>query len=133
MAFETGQVLRQSGSVVFSEAKLAKGFCTRARGLLGRPVLGENEALWFDRCASVHCFGMCYAIDIVHLSEIGEVVKISPQVKPFHWSSARGGAAVIEMAGSAAAKKKIILGQILLFQANLDTSNKNFSLTGVSK
>lgn len=48
----------------------------RRRGLLGRGDLGPNEALWLQRCRSVHTFGMTFAIDVVLLDRLDRPVGV---------------------------------------------------------
>jgi uncharacterized membrane protein (UPF0127 family) len=50
----------------------------RARGLLGRVGLSEEEGLLLERCRSVHTFGMGFPIDAVLLDARWRVVRVVP-------------------------------------------------------
>ena len=80
----------------------------RAR-LLGLARLDREEAgpgLLIPRCASVHTFGMRFALDLVFLGARGEVLEVRTGVPPRRVAWRRGAATVIErpagwMAGAA--------------------------------
>lgn len=46
----------------------------RRIGLLGTDDL--DGALWITRCSSVHCVGMRYTIDVVHVTRTGRVLSV---------------------------------------------------------
>ncbi|MEQ1876121.1 MAG: DUF192 domain-containing protein [Bdellovibrionia bacterium] len=43
--------------------EIASTLYTRSRGLLGRQSLARENALWIERCRSIHTFFMNFAID----------------------------------------------------------------------
>jgi uncharacterized membrane protein (UPF0127 family) len=53
----------------------------RAIGYLGRREVDVREGLWFERCASVHTFGMRASIDVVFLDCDRTVVRIAPRAR----------------------------------------------------
>ena len=61
----------------------------RMRGLLGRDGLPEGDVYLFPRCASVHTFGMRFAIDIAFLDRDGRVTQLLENVPP--WRIVLGG------------------------------------------
>lgn len=65
-----------------SRIRIADSFWSRLRGLLGRPQLPLGEGLLLIPCASVHTFGMRFAIDVVFISDLGMVLKVFSQVVP---------------------------------------------------
>ena len=67
--------------------RIAGGFLQRARGLLLRPPLAENEALLLPGCASVHTFGMRYTIDVVFLDPLGRVLRVARSLRPWRVAS----------------------------------------------
>ena len=76
----------------------ARGFWPRLVGLLGRSSLESGEALLLDPCTSVHTAFMRFAIDVIYVNRDGEVVKVSPNLKPFRASGVlRGGRSVVEL------------------------------------
>lgn len=82
----------------------------RTRGLLGRPPLGVNEALWISPCNSVHSIGMSYALDLVYLNKQLEVVKLTTALKPLRASAALRAHSVLELRAGEIARLNISLG-----------------------
>ena len=100
--------------------RIAGGFLQRARGLLLRPPLRANEALLIPGCASVHTFGMRYAIDVVFLDPLGRVLHVAGSLRPWRIASQPGAAAVLELLAGSAAMHRLHPGVVL-----------NASLTGI--
>lgn len=73
-------------ALVVSELRVADGFFTRAKGLLGSRELPEGHGLLIKPCNSVHMLGMSYAIDVVFLSKDMEIVRVIPELKPWRLS-----------------------------------------------
>lgn len=103
----------QNGQLVFTRVFLASGFFLRLRGLLGRASPDLREAWWFQRCSTVHTFGMAFAIDVVHLSDDSEILRISEGVVPWRIAACRGAHQVIELRNGAAAALALRAGQRL--------------------
>jgi uncharacterized protein len=79
------------------EVPVAVGLRSR---LLGLAYLDRSEAapgLLIPRCASVHTFGMRFALDLVFLDEQGAPVAVRRDVPPRRLASHRGAAAVLEI------------------------------------
>jgi uncharacterized protein len=79
------------------EVRVARDF--RAR-LLGLAFLEREEAgpgLLIPRCASVHTFGMRFALDLFFLDEQGVALAVHRRVPPRRVISARDAAAVLEV------------------------------------
>lgn len=89
--------LAATGDLPALHVRVACGFLQRARGLLLRPPLARDEALLIPRCASVHTFGMRYAIDIVFLDPLGRVLAVVERLTPWRVAARAGAAAVLEM------------------------------------
>jgi Uncharacterized ACR, COG1430 len=71
----------------------------RAR-LLGLALLDREAAgpgLLIPRCASVHTFGMRFAIDVFFLGPDDEVLDVRPAVPPQRFVAHRGAIAVLEI------------------------------------
>ncbi len=66
------------------------GFFERMRGLLGRDTLPEGDVYAFPRCRAVHTIGMRFAIDIVFLDKMGNVLSIHENVPPGRWMVSGG-------------------------------------------
>lgn len=69
----------------------------RMRGLLGRPPLGDEEALLIKPCSSVHTLWMRYPLDLVYLSRDWTIRKLVSSIGPWRMSVCAGAAMVIEM------------------------------------
>jgi uncharacterized membrane protein (UPF0127 family) len=93
--------------------RIAGGFLQRARGLLLRPPLGFDEALLLPGCASVHTFGMRYAIDVVFLDPLGRVLRVARALRPWRIASQSGAAAVLELKAGGAAAHQLYPGAVL--------------------
>jgi uncharacterized protein len=91
-------------------------FVERARGLLGRPALGSLEALWISPCASVHTFGMRYAIDVVFCNFDGEVIRVVGQLGPGKIAAVTGARIACELHAGAARKLGIRTADTLSFE-----------------
>lgn len=80
------------------EVWLANTPWLRLRGLLGRPPLGEQEAMLINRCGSVHTCWMGYALDLVFLDRELRVLKVTEQLRPWRSASCMGAFQVMELA-----------------------------------
>jgi len=76
---------------------VADGFCSRLLGLAWRPRSQAGPGLLIPRCASVHTFGMRFALDVYFLDEAGRVLSVHRQVPPRRVLWHRGAAAVLEI------------------------------------
>jgi uncharacterized protein len=68
--------------------------------VLGREVRvakGGRARLLIPRCASVHTFGMRFALDLYFLGADGEVVAVRLAVPPRRLAFCRRGSAVLEL------------------------------------
>lgn len=80
-----------------NEVPVAVGF--RAR-LLGLALLDRDAAgtgLLIPRCASVHTFGMRFALDIYFLGSDDEILDVRRAVPPRRFVAHRGAVAVLEL------------------------------------
>ena len=99
--------------IVCSNVFKAANAWERARGLLARKPLSENQGLWLEPCPSVHTIGMRYSIDIVFLNSDGYVKKIVPALKPLRFAACSGATATLELAEGQATKLDIHPGMQL--------------------
>jgi hypothetical protein len=86
--------------------RIAAGFASRLRGLLGAPAAPAGGLL-ISNASSIHMLGMGFPIDAVHLGaaerfadgELGlPVLRVARGLRPWTGlSSARGGAHVLEL------------------------------------
>jgi uncharacterized membrane protein (UPF0127 family) len=101
------------GRVVCERCGVAASFWARARGLLGRRALGEDEGLLI-RTWSIHMFFMRFAIDAVFLDRERRVVRIVPELSPWRTASCRGAREVVELAAGETARRGLEVGDRLV-------------------
>ncbi|MCX5681442.1 MAG: DUF192 domain-containing protein [Candidatus Omnitrophica bacterium] len=104
-------------TILSSNAILAKSFFERARGLLGKSKLEDNEALIIPQCPSIHMFFMKFAIDVIFADKACNVVGLVKNIKPFSLSTffPRGYFAIELKAGTIDASGTKI-GDVLSFE-----------------
>lgn len=88
----------------------------RLRGLLARPALVADAALWLIPCNSVHTCFMGYAIDTVFLDRELRVLAVVPSLRPWRACGRLRAHSTLELAADGAARCGLILGQQLHWQ-----------------
>jgi uncharacterized protein len=78
------------------EVPVATGLRARTLGLSHLDRADAPSGLLIPRCASVHTFGMRFALDIAFLDPEGKVLGERRMVPPRRFVSHRGAAAVLE-------------------------------------
>jgi uncharacterized membrane protein (UPF0127 family) len=112
-----GALFNESGKrCVVSRVWKAENAWERARGLLGRPRLGEGEGLLLEPCRSVHCIGMSYALDLVYVDRRGRVCKLVQGLRPWRFSASLQGHATLELAAGTLQKTGIRLDDVLVWR-----------------
>ena len=107
-------VYHGDGKVLITDRiKVAAGFFSRLRGLLGRKGLDEGEGLLLSPCSSIHCIGMRFSIDAIFLDKQYQVVDIFPDMKPGSMASRRQARYVLELKAGEAKRHKIEIGEQL--------------------
>jgi uncharacterized protein len=94
----------------------ATSFLARARGLLFRPALKNNQGLWITKCASIHTIGMFYNIDVVFLDANLLVTRIARDVAPLRFRISLKADSVLELNAGVVNMLGIRNGQNLLFR-----------------
>jgi uncharacterized protein len=79
------------------EVPVAVGLRSRFLGLAHLDRAEAGPGLLIPRCASVHTFGMRFALDLVFLDRHGAPVATRRGVPPRRFASQRGAAAVLEV------------------------------------
>ena len=82
--------------VLGREVPVAVDFRARLLGLSFLRPEGAGAGLLIPRCASVHTFGMRFALDLVFLDERGVPLAVHRRVEPRRVVSHRGAAAILE-------------------------------------
>ncbi len=68
---------------LIEQGEVADTVWTRLKGLIGHRPLEAGEGLMIKPCSSVHMFFMRFPIDVVYVSEAGEVVELAPNLQPW--------------------------------------------------
>jgi len=76
---------------------VAESFRLRLLGLAWRERAQAGPGLLIPRCASVHTFGMRFALDVYFLDRGGDVIAVRRAVPPRRVLCCRGAAAVLEV------------------------------------
>lgn len=106
-------------SVLAENARVAKTFLTRLKGLLGTTSLPAGEGLLIAPCNSIHMFGMKYAIDCVFLDADNRVVGLVENIAPGKMSRVFGSAKqCLELPAGVIASSATQLGDVLTVVAN---------------
>jgi uncharacterized membrane protein (UPF0127 family) len=90
----------------------ARTFAARLGGLLARPPLRDDEALYLAPCASVHTFFMRYAIDVVFVDRAGRVLKLAT-LAPWRAAACRGAHGVLELRAGHARRHGLAPGAVV--------------------
>ncbi|MDR7866095.1 MAG: DUF192 domain-containing protein [Sporomusaceae bacterium] len=86
-----------TGMTLARDARLADGFFSRLKGLLGTKSLLMGEGLVIRPCNSIHTFGMSYSIDVVFAAD-GDLVKHTVScLEPGRMLACRGSRYVVEL------------------------------------
>jgi uncharacterized membrane protein (UPF0127 family) len=79
------------------EVPVAVGFAARLLGLSRLPRDAAGAGLLIPRCASVHTFGMRFALDLVFLDGAGRALAVRRGIGPRRLGWCRGARAVLEL------------------------------------
>jgi uncharacterized membrane protein (UPF0127 family) len=79
----TKNLNQEKAEMLIENLEIAETFLGRAKGLLGRKSLSENQALWIKPCNNIHTFFMKFTIDCVFINKSCVVEKIYSKVSPF--------------------------------------------------
>jgi uncharacterized membrane protein (UPF0127 family) len=107
--------------LVVRRLRLALGYWSRLRGLLGSSTLPPGEGLLLRPCSAIHTFFMRYPIDAVFVDRCGQVVGLRRGLRPWRASGSVGGAyATLELPAGTVARTGTQVGDILLFRPRQD-------------
>jgi uncharacterized membrane protein (UPF0127 family) len=101
---------------VIAEVDKADRFFTRLAGLMGKKGLADNEGLLIDPCCQVHTFFMNFPIDVLFLSESGQILLLKEYMPPGQISPyVKNCCFVLEFNGGFAARNGISLSKEISF------------------
>jgi uncharacterized membrane protein (UPF0127 family) len=98
-------VRTEGGAVLADEVEVARGFVSRAVGLMLRPTLPDGYALVFEfgreRRVGIHTLFVRFPIDVVFLDTEGAVVAVD-RLRPWLGYASERAATVVELPAGAA-------------------------------
>ena len=104
----------RSGAPLGQRIDVADRWWRRAVGLLGHAGLPTGRGILLVPCASVHTFGMRFAIDVAFLDEDDRVVMTRPALPPGRWAVGGGKAhATLELPAGTLASTDTRAGDFL--------------------
>jgi hypothetical protein len=100
--------------------RVARGFFSRAKGLLGCSSLPLDEALLLPQTTWVHTWGMRFSIDVVILNSDGWVKKVVDQLPPGTMTGAMvWGGQTLEMAAGRRRELGLEIGDLIYVDSTL--------------
>jgi uncharacterized membrane protein (UPF0127 family) len=72
--------------VLAKKARLARTFYQRFSGWMGRPAVGEEEALVLLPCQAIHTCFLKFPLDVVFVAADGRVMFTLADLRPFRFS-----------------------------------------------
>lgn len=111
-------VIQRDGAAHIGQVWMADTMWLRARGLLARAPLSleQPQGLWIAPCASVHTFGMRYALDLAFVDRAGVVVGLRENLRPWRMAGCRRAMATVEFAAGAFQSIRPRLGECWTWQ-----------------
>jgi len=103
---------REASSVAEFSVSMATTILTRARGLLFRTALGNDQAMLIAPCNSVHTCFMGYRLDVVFLDKERKIMKIIESVKPWRFATHFKAKQVIEFKAGVVAQTGMAVGDV---------------------
>ena len=107
-------------AVIADKCFVASGFFDRLKGLIGRRVLPEGEAMFFPACNDVHMWFMSIPIDVIFVRQTTdkrrfEVTSVRASARPWRLLPMRDSKAhhTFELPSGLASKLSILPGDIL--------------------
>jgi len=103
---------RETHSIAEFTVSMATTILTRARGLLFRTALENNQAMLIAPCNSVHTCFMDYRLDVVFLDKERKVMSIVENVKPWRFAAHLKASKVIEFKAGVVAQIGMVVGDV---------------------
>ncbi len=109
------QLVNETKNISISqELRKADTYLGRLIGLLATSSLSTEQALWIERCNSIHTFFMRFPIDVVFIDRNLKVKKVIENVRPWRFTWPVWGAhSTIEMPVGAIRRGRIEVGDQL--------------------
>src|SRR6188472_1335226 len=121
---------REDGRVVAESVTVADSTGRRLRGLLGKKDLPSGQGVLLRPAWSIHTAFMRFPIDVVFLDADQIVVKIVPNLGPFHTASCRGAREVVELRAGECERRGLALGDRVAWAARAADDAAPLALSG---
>lgn len=105
--------VRRGTSILLIDVDEARFSFDRLRGLLGRSALAHTEGLLLRRCGAIHTFGMSFSIDVIFLSEQGDVLATREGLCPNRVVFEFAASQILEVAAGSVARWRLQPGEQL--------------------
>ncbi len=98
MSYKYCTIYKEGEKLAFlNDVRIPIGFYHNAKGLLGEKLLKENTGMLFEKCKSIHMFGMRTALDIIFLSPNGTILKCVVGLSPWKITTCLKANMVLEL------------------------------------
>jgi uncharacterized protein len=113
------RVINQTrGTILGDRVRLADDLPSRSRGFLFRPPPADGEGILLSPCRAVHMYGVRFPLDIVFISETGQVVATYRELRPWRRSSLHGTALhALELPPGTIRATDTVVGDVLSWTA----------------
>ena len=105
------------GTALASRVETANGLWAKFMGLMGRPTLRAEHALWLPDSNGIHMMFMRFPIDAVFLTRDLRVVRVVENLRPWRLARARGARRILELGAGEARRLGIVAGDRLQLEA----------------
>lgn len=107
-------ILYKNNNIITENAEIADSFFSRFRGLMFRKSINDDYALYITPCNQIHMLNMRFAIDVIYLTENGEVIKTDVNVQPGKiCKTVKNAKSVIELKSFSSEKLGICVGDTI--------------------
>jgi len=111
-------VNRTRGTLLGNRIMLVDSWPGRLRGYLGRPAPEPGEGMLLVQCNAVHMYGLAFPLDLVFMSNGGDVVRTIEALQPWKRSPRVGDAHfALELPAGALAASYTNVGDRLVWTA----------------
>jgi uncharacterized protein len=106
------------GTLLGSRVRLADDMASRVRGFLFRPPPAAGEGILLSPCKAVHMYGVRFPLDVVFISEQGQVVATYRDLAPWRRSAMHGSALhALELPAGSIRASGTLVGDVLSWTA----------------
>jgi uncharacterized protein len=106
------------GTLLGSRVRLADDMASRVRGFLFRPAPAGGEGILLSPCKAVHMYGVRFPLDVVFISEQGQVVATYRDLAPWRRSALHGSALhALELPAGTIRASGTLVGDVLSWTA----------------